>query len=513
MLPHFSVRIVETLNEPYLTVMKKYLLWICTAAALLAAGTSCTDDPEVDSVGRVGIQQQSLTASGEGEVLTLNVTSNAYWHLEFVDAATGESIRWVLPNESTGMGNTAVQLTVARNRSTSGRSAYVNVTTDSESSTASILLSQGAGTVGGGDGYDFPIAQRFSIDASLTLDNAFIEGAACYFDDGMILRRTGSPVNLEFSTKTHTNPTTNWYFQRGVVIGSWETGDALQLEIPVKEELSGDLRYSYGSRRDGTQNAGHAWVFEWSADGENWTEFDGTCSGGASDATWKTIDFTIPADKKIPAGGKLWIRHRCTDGSKASTSATNKTVAYQSAFCITKASAEPTAVPPMDNDKVVFSTGFDDVIDAKAAYIDLPLDFMSSWNDGTYALPKEQAGIVSVVSCWTRPGFLQVGRGDEALINRYTQGAYTIKLAPRFEAMRISKSDLKLTFLASAMIDAYGKPTDPGVVVKADAASGATVEGGTLAGVANNEFKPFTVYVRNAKPETEITITLSLIHI
>ena len=243
MLPHF-VRIVETLNEPYLTVMKKYLLWICTAAALLAAGTSCTDDPEVDSVGRVGIQQQSLTASGDGEVLTLNVTSNAYWHLEFVDAATGESIRWVLPNESTGMGNADVKLTVARNRSTNGRSAYVNVTTDSESSTASILLSQGAGTVGGGDGYDFPIAQRFSIDSNLALDNAFIEGAACYFDDGMILRRTGSPVNLEFSTKTHTNPTSNWYFQRGVVIGSWETGDALQLEIPVKEELSGDLRYS-----------------------------------------------------------------------------------------------------------------------------------------------------------------------------------------------------------------------------------------------------------------------------
>lgn len=205
MLPHF-VRIVETLNEPYLTVMKKYLLWICTAAALLAAGTSCTDDPEVDSVGRVGIQQQSLTASGDGEVLTLNVTSNAYWHLEFVDAATGESIRWVLPNESTGMGNADVKLTVARNRSTNGRSAYVNVTTDSESSTASILLSQGAGTVGGGDGYDFPIAQRFSIDANLALDNAFIEGAACYFDDGMILRRTGSPVNLEFSTKTHPIP-------------------------------------------------------------------------------------------------------------------------------------------------------------------------------------------------------------------------------------------------------------------------------------------------------------------
>lgn len=503
---HF-VRIVETLNEPLLTLMKKYLLWICTAAALLAAGASCSDDPEVDSVGRVGIQQESLTADGAGEDLTLNVTSNAYWRINFTDPETGESVRWVTASETSGMGNTAVTLKVARNRSTSARSTYVNVITESESSAVSVLLSQSAGTIGGGDGYDFPISQTFAIDAALALDNAFIEGAVCYFDDGMILRRTGSPTVMEFSTKTHTNPTTNWYFQRGVVIGEWETGDALQLEIPVKEELSGDLRYSYGSRRDGTQSAGHAWVFEWSADGESWTKFDGTCVGGASDGVWKTIDFTIPADKKIPAGGKLWIRHRCTDGSKASTSASNQTVAYQSAFCITKAQAEPTTVPPMDNDKVVFSTGFDDVIDAKAAYIDIPLDFMSSWNDGAYALPREQSGIVNVVSCWSRPGFLQVGRGDEALITRYTQGAYTIKLASRFEAMRISKCDLKLTFLASAMIDAYGKPTDPGVVVKADAESGATVEGGTLEGVADNEFKPFTVYVRNAKPETEITIT------
>ena len=503
---HF-VRIVETLNEPLLTLMKKYLLWICTAAALLAAGASCSDDPEVDSVGRVGIQQESLTADGAGEDLTLNVTSNAYWRINFTDPETGESVRWVTASETSGMGNTAVTLKVARNRSTSARSTYVNVITESESSAVSVLLSQSAGTIGGGDGYDFPISQTFAIDAALALDNAFIEGAVCYFDDGMILRRTGSPTVMEFSTKTHTNPTTNWYFQRGVVIGEWETGDALQLEIPVKEELSGDLRYSYGSRRDGTNNATHAWVFEWSADGESWTKFDGTCVGGASDGVWKTIDFTIPADKKIPAGGKLWIRHRCTDGSKASTSASNQTVAYQSAFCITKAQAEPTTVPPMDNDKVVFSTGFDDVIDAKAAYIDIPLDFMSSWNDGAYALPREQSGIVNVVSCWSRPGFLQVGRGDEALITRYTQGAYTIKLASRFEAMRISKCDLKLTFLASAMIDAYGKPTDPGVVVKADAESGATVEGGTLEGVADNEFKPFTVYVRNAKPETEITIT------
>lgn len=491
--------------------MKKYLLWICTAAALLTAGASCSDDPEVDSVGRVGIQQESLTASGEGEDLTLNVNSNAYWRINFTDPETGESIRWVTASETSGMGNSAVTLKVARNRSTSGRTTYVNVITESESSSASVLLSQGAGTVGGGDGYDFPIYQTFSIDANKALDNAFIEGAACYFDGGMILRRTGTPTMMEFSAATHNSPQQNG-FQRGVVIGEWETGDALQLEIPVKEELSGDLRYSYGSRRDGTQTAGHAWAFEWSADGENWIVFDGASEGGKSDLAWKTIDFTIPADKKIAAGGKLWIRHRCTDGSKASTSSTNKTVAYQSAFCITKASAEPTAVPDMNDETVVFSTGFDDVIDAKAAYIDLPLDFMTSWHGGNYKLPRDYADFAVADECYIRPGFIQAGGGDEAYPVgnakcEYSQGSYTIKLEKRFETMRVLKSDLKLTFLASAMVDAFGVPTNPGVVVKADAKSGATVEGGTLEGVANNEFKSFTVYVRNATPETQITIT------
>ena len=488
--------------------MKKHLFGIWTAALLLAgAAVSCTSDPEVDSVGRVGITQESLTASGEGEELTLDVTSNSYWQIDFTDTATGEAVRWITPSETYGMGDAAVKLVVARNRSTSARQACIHVTTDSESSTVSILLSQGAGTVGGGDGYGFPIYQMFSIDANLMLSNAFIEGGTCYFDDGMILSRTGSPADMTFSTQTHTNPKSDWYFQRGVVIGSWETGDALQLQIPLKEALSGDLRYMYGSRRDGTQNANHAWRFEWSADGASWTPFDKASVGGASDAVWKIVDFTIPAEKQIPAGGTLWIRHYCTDGSSASTSDSKPTVAFQTGFCITKATAEASEVPAMDDETIVFSTGFDDVRDAVAAYIDLPLDFMSSFNAGAYSLPKEHSGIVAFDECYTRPGFLQVGRGDEAIVSRYTQGSYTIQLASRFEAMRILKSDLKLTFLATAMIDAYGNPTDPGVVVKVDGASGATVEGGELEGVANNEFKPFTVYVRGATPETEITIT------
>lgn len=481
--------------------MKKHLLWIFTAAALLAGGTSCTDDPKVDNVGRVGILQTDLTADGKGDDVVFNVTSNAYWHIDFTDPQTGESVRWITADAASGTGDAVVTLTVGRNRSSSVRTAYVNVVTDSEMATASILLTQGAGGGGGGEGYSFPICEIFQIDDAHNLADAYIEENNFISDNGLIISRTGGYSDLRFVCPCHTSPKENPWFQRGISAGFWETGDAWEVEIPVKDELSGSLRYSFGSRRD---NSG-AWTCEWSGDGESWTVFDGNIAGGSSDAMWKSIDFTIPAEKKIPAGGKLIIRMTPADASKLG-STSNPTTLFQHGICITKAEAAKTTLPPADKETIAFSWGFDDVADAKAAYIDLPIGFMTSWNAGAYSLPKELADIVDAESCWSRPGFLQVGRGDEALITRYTQGAYTIKLASRFEAMNISKADLKLTFLASAMVDAYGVPTDPGVVVTTDEASGATVEG-TIEGMENNKFKEFTLFVRNATPATKITIT------
>ena len=123
------------------------------------------------------------------------------------------------------MGDAAVKLVVARNRSTSARQACIHVTTDSESSTVSILLSQGAGTVGGGDGYGFPIYQMFSIDANLMLKQKRLHrGRDLLFRRRHDPEPDGKPADMTFSTQTHTNPKSDWYFQRGVVIGSWETG-------------------------------------------------------------------------------------------------------------------------------------------------------------------------------------------------------------------------------------------------------------------------------------------------
>ena len=54
--------------------MKRQLFRIWTAVWLIAAAAiSCTGDPDVDRVGLVSIGQESLTADGAGEELTLDV--------------------------------------------------------------------------------------------------------------------------------------------------------------------------------------------------------------------------------------------------------------------------------------------------------------------------------------------------------------------------------------------------------------------------------------------------------
>ncbi len=483
--------------------MKNYLLWIFAAVAFAIAGFSCSDDPGVDSVGRVDIVQADLVADGLGEVIQFNVTSNAYWHIEFVDTETAEIVRWVSSDVTNGMGDDIVTLTVSRNRSSSPRYAYVKVITDSESDNASILLTQGAGG-GGTSGYAFPICEMFKITSDNAFLNGYIEGNVCTFDDGLIITRTGEDASLTFVCPCHTAPATNGYFQRGMSAAAWTATDSWVFEMIVQEELSGSLRMLFGSRRD---NAG-SWKCEWSANGTSWTNFTTGVTAGPSvaDAMWKSADFTVPAGT-IAAGGKLYIKLTPNDYTKLNPP-TVPTSLFQHGICILPATAALTALPAMDAATIVLSDGFDNVASAKACPIDVPMGFMTSTHHaGAYSLPAAQADIVTVTNGYSRPGFLQLGRGDEAFPTaRYTLGSYTISLEKRFTAMNISKTDLKLTFLCSAMIDAYGVATDPGVFVKTDATSGATVESGTLQGVENNKFKSFTVYIRNAKPETRIAI-------
>lgn len=480
--------------------MKNYLIWFCTAAALFLAGAGCTDDPEVGRVAEIEILQSDLAAAAKGDELVFNVVCATRWHIEFTDPQSGEMVRWITSDMAGGSGDALVTLTVSRNLTAEERKAYVTVVTDMQNTTASVLLTQAAGSGGGVEGYAFPICEMFRIDAGHNLSGAFIDGNDCIFDNGLVITRTGNDANMRFSCPCHTNPKEEPWFQRGITTQYWETGDAYLLEIPLKDELSGALRYSFGSRKD---NAG-AWECAWSSDGENWSDFEGSVAAGSgNDAVWKSIGFTIPEERKIAAGGRLMIRMTPLDASKLSSP-----TLFQHGICITRAEAERSSLPAMDEQSVVFACGFDELIGANASYIDLPMGYMTSWVDGVYSPSESLDGMVAATACYNRPGFVQVGAGNEAILTTYKQGAFTIRLDTRLAAMNISKADLKLSFLASAMVDAYGVATDPGIVVRTDATSGATVDNdGRVKGVADNAFRPFTVYIRNATPETQITIT------
>lgn len=483
--------------------MKKHLLSVWITAVLLVVAAACTKNPDVDTIGKVGITQSDLTADGKGDELAINIASNAYWHIEFTDA-NGEPIRWVTPSKTSGRGDEAITLTVARNRSSEERTAWIVVITDSENTSSQILLTQLSGTAGA-LGYTFPICEYFRIDETGAFSNGFLEGNDCTFDEGMIFSRTGGESDLKFICPSHTAaaglPQANLWLQRGLTNAMWIQGDCYEIEIPVQDAISGKLRLMFGSRRDNSTST-CPWAFEWSGDGDTWTVFEGKIAAGI-DAVWKYIDFTIPADKGIPAGGKLMIRMTPTDVTKLGT----PTVLFHHGICVMPAEAAKSELPAMDDKTVIFTCGFDEVAEAKAAYAELPTGFMSSAHGGVYALPKELASVLAAENVYTRPGYLQLGGADDAKNTYIKTGKYTVTLS-RFEQMQIAKCDVRVTFRAAAYLPATSLPAGNDIRVTPDASSGASVENeGKVEGVKYNEFATYSVLVRNAKPETKITFS------
>lgn len=260
--------------------MKKLFLSAVAGALLsvLLVQTGCTQDPDVDTTCRVEVPTSPLSIDGVGGDLTLDVRSNAYWNLSAVDSE-GNTLRWVTFDPREGMGDARVTITVARNTTASERTASVVVATDDGNSSMTVQLTQGAG-VASTSGYDFPLADMFLIDDNYQLSNGFIDGNSCYLDGGLVITRTGSSDSgLTFVCPCH-NASKNQYYQRGLVAGNWNDGDAWLLEIPVKEDLSGDLRYGFGSRRDNILS-GNPWKLEWSSDGTTFHAFSGATVQGA----------------------------------------------------------------------------------------------------------------------------------------------------------------------------------------------------------------------------------------
>jgi hypothetical protein len=485
--------------------MKNFYLFMITLAFVPLVFTACDDSGnKEETTASLSLSTNEYSAASEGGDFSVGITSNSYWDITIADSE-GIAATWITPDETSGSGNTDVSFTVRANTESVSRTAFITVATASGETSEVVKIVQAAADITNPvkpEGYDFPVCEMFEIDENQSLSNAVISGNKCTFTKGLVIERSGSDASLSFLCPAHTSPKENGWFQRAITALNWVAGDSWILSIPVKKDLSGNLRFCFGSRKDKIATPGE-WTFEWSKDSTNWNAFSGTITSAVSDAMWKHIDFTIPDADKILAGNKLYI--------KFTKAAEQATVAYFShGICITKSSAEKSSLPAMNNTDVVYSNGFDDLTEANAQYIEVPMGFMRSWTTGystktgSNYVPADK--YTTAVQCYGRPGYLQVSYADESVFSRDRVGSYTINIGDRLKEMGYTKADLVLTFKAATITNAYGENSLQDLTVSADETSGAKVTDGKVgSSLEDGKFKTFTVKISGAGQSTTIT--------
>ena len=67
---------------------------------------------------------------------------------------------------------------------------------------------------------------------------------------GLVIEKTGADGKFQMALPVHVNPKYMAGFQLGIHHDNFSKGDAWIIKIPMKEDLWGDLRFSYDSRRE-----------------------------------------------------------------------------------------------------------------------------------------------------------------------------------------------------------------------------------------------------------------------
>lgn len=472
--------------------MKKYILFFAVILFSSFAINSCKEDEKIQEDAYLTVTPASLSTGYEGGIYEFAVKSNCGWTITKNDAS-GDAITWVKSDMSNGKNNVTLRLKVYENPNGESRTAVVKI--ESDDVTAYIDVAQDANPDPDTDpdpdpdpepepteGCVIPLYQIIESNKGLdcvsgaisTCDwdfaNASYSGNVITFTNGVKMEKKGSDANFLMAWPCHTNPKLNAGFQNGFC-ASWGTGDYWVISIPMKDALSGDFRFTYGSRKE---NISTADAYGWSLDGENWNPVT-KMAAGVSDAAFKHVWFTIPESSPVPAGGTLYI--------KIAAAPTAGLVYFQNGFTLDKALAEKSSVPAQDNTSVVISDGFDDVLDAAASYVEVP-GFLKTVTTGYASATADKSAYaptntsLSVNHCFARPGFLQIGYNDEAVVSRCgINGTLSIAVGDRLKEMGISKADLKVSFKVAGMTNAYNEKCDAVVIIKNGDATAATVSG------------------------------------
>lgn len=504
---------------------KKYINKFWAALALLAVA-ACHDPNIISEDNSIELSETSISASYEGEIFDVDVKANTSWQLTRSSAQGGE-VDWVKVDKLYAKGSTSMQIKVLKNPEQEQRTAVLTFTAGTASAFLDVVQEANPNppvvnppTPGEDDpivaqGYDFPMVQRITTGGNVDVESgkvvhysfdqmpiqeAKIDGGTLSFANG--LKVEISEGSFDVVRPCHTNPTKFAGFQEGFCIKDFTAG-TITYTIPFKNSVSGKLRMIKGQRREKSD------TYEWSTDGGETFTTIGAATGGTSDAFWKILDFEIPEANAVPAGGNLILRETVTYNA----SATYGGIIFQCAFAIVPQEGPGSTLPQMDDTRVVFAEGFDNIIDAKASPI-LNQGFLKTLTSGKYNAPSYTAekvttmpAIVTPENCYARPGFLQIGYADEAMAfastNYYRAGSYKVNIGDRLKAMGLETAKLKLTLMAAGITTAFEENGNAAPVVSLT--SGTISDDGKI-NLEMNEWKNYEFIITGADQNTVLEI-------
>lgn len=483
-------------------------------AALFLILLSCNKgDPRQSAAGEpasLTVSTENISASAQGIETSIKITSNCYWNISVSDLE-GKAATWVGLDVSAGQETQEIPVTIKKNPKTRVREALIRISSPaSDKLTKIIKVTQQEGDESTFDGYTFPIIETIQIDdpSKRNLVKAIISGNECAFEGGMVLSRSNPEGMLMLDCPSHTQPSAgneaDRSIHRSIRMDGFAKDESVLIAAPVKEAVSGDVRMMLGARAASFTKAG--WSYYWSGDGEIWNKINVTNAvTPGSDAVWNVIPFSIPEAQAIPAGNTFYFK------ITADQQPAKEYISISNTIALCAATAPEGNVPAMDDDKIAFSTAFDDLVDSNAPDMQLPLGLLRSATNSyasnftsfnsQYIVPDELAPFASAKGCYEKFGYLQVGYYDESVWTRMCCGTYTIKIGERLKQMGVAKTDALLTLKVCNMKDFRGYDNLAQVTLTAGE------ESLVLEGLQDGVFAEFSKEFHNLTQESVITIS------
>ncbi len=455
--------------------------------ALMAAGCKKEVTAETRYLTASSPSGEDIVVSGEGGTFDVSVETNLQWTVKA--ESEGSAVRWITFSQSGGIGDGTVTATVLKG-TYDPRTAVVIVMSKDERFIHSFNVNQESyGEAPEVEGYNIPaysIFQNISDrDVSLGIANAEIDGASFKFDGGASITMSGAASDVSFASSN--------YYQVNAKFTGWGAEDAKDLivRIPVKEELSGDLRMFWGW----TSSVASSWKVYTGIDGENWTDTGTTIGFTNSSRFNRTLFFSVPGT--VPADGALYLRLVPETSLGAGDN-----VQFCTGFLLTR--SKPEEVVPPSGDKILYSCDFNNV--TIGCPYNMPLGYMRSSAEAFDASAFGYDGIGksgTVVGEW---GSVRIGSASAAAsltfppLSEEKLGNGTADVKVSFKAVLYQSADY--------LNDKEGKASCNIAVSVAEGEG--SVENGEITDLSNwTDFEERSVVIKGVNKDSRIMIGIS----